>query len=70
MDDKKWDDNDIFCVSLSVFQPRHEIRSVLKQFHPYVFSTDVDNDPRAAYFRQAEYGMYIRMALLALVVGK
>jgi aspartate carbamoyltransferase catalytic subunit len=25
---------------------------------------DVDNDPRAAYFEQARYGMFIRMALL------
>ena len=31
---------------------------------------DVDSDPRAAYFRQMEYGMYVRMALLALVLGK
>lgn len=31
---------------------------------------DVDSDPRAAYFRQIEYGMYVRMALLAMVVGK
>ena len=30
----------------------------------------VDNDPRAAYFRQMENGMYIRMALLAAVLGK
>lgn len=27
-------------------------------------STDVDNDPRAVYFEQARYGMFIRMALL------
>jgi carbamoyl-phosphate synthase/aspartate carbamoyltransferase/dihydroorotase len=33
-------------------------------------STDVDTDPRAAYFRQMENGMYVRMALLALVLGK
>ena len=33
-------------------------------------SVEVDSDPRAAYFRQAEYGMYIRMALLALVLMK
>ena len=26
--------------------------------------TDVDNDPRAAYFRQMENGMYMRMAVL------
>jgi len=31
---------------------------------------DVDADPRAAYFRQMENGMYIRMALLAAVLGK
>jgi aspartate carbamoyltransferase catalytic subunit len=31
---------------------------------------DVDKDPRAAYFRQMENGMYIRMALLAAVLGK
>ena len=33
-------------------------------------STDVDKDPRAAYFRQMEYGLYVRMALLAMVLGK
>ena len=33
-------------------------------------SRAVDKDPRAAYFRQMEYGMYVRMALLALVFGK
>ncbi|MGO3018054.1 MAG: aspartate carbamoyltransferase [Anaerococcus sp.] len=27
-------------------------------------STDVDNDPRALYFKQAKYGMYVRMALI------
>lgn len=33
-------------------------------------SVEVDSDPRAAYFRQAENGMYIRMALLATVLGR
>ena len=33
-------------------------------------SMEVDNDPRAAYFRQMEYGLYTRMALLAMVLGK
>lgn len=32
-------------------------------------SIEVDNDPRAAYFKQAKYGMYARMALLALILG-
>ena len=27
-------------------------------------SVEVDDDPRAAYFKQAQYGMYIRMALI------
>jgi aspartate carbamoyltransferase catalytic subunit len=30
---------------------------------------EVDDDPRAAYFEQAEYGMYIRMALIASILG-
>jgi len=33
-------------------------------------STDIDDDPRAAYFRQMEFGLYVRMALLAMVLGK
>jgi aspartate carbamoyltransferase catalytic subunit len=33
-------------------------------------SPDFDKDPRAAYFRQMEYGLYVRMALLAMVLGK
>lgn len=27
-------------------------------------STEVDKDPRAAYFKQAQYGVYVRMALI------
>ena len=27
-------------------------------------STEIDNDPRACYFRQAEYGKYMRMAII------
>ena len=27
-------------------------------------STDIDDDPRATYFKQAEYGVYVRMALI------
>jgi carbamoyl-phosphate synthase/aspartate carbamoyltransferase/dihydroorotase len=32
-------------------------------------ATEVDSDPRACYFRQMENGMYVRMAILALVMG-
>lgn len=27
-------------------------------------STDIDDDPRAVYFKQAQYGVYVRMALI------
>uniref|UniRef100_A0A915HUT8 CAD protein n=1 Tax=Romanomermis culicivorax TaxID=13658 RepID=A0A915HUT8_ROMCU len=33
-------------------------------------SPEFDSDPRAAYFRQAENGLYVRMAILAIVAGK
>lgn len=32
-------------------------------------AAEVDQDPRAAYFRQVTYGMYIRMALIASLLG-
>ena len=32
-------------------------------------SPEVDSDPRAAYFRQAENGLYVRMALLKMLLG-
>ncbi len=33
-------------------------------------ATEVDTDPRAYYFQQAKNGLYIRMALLALILKK
>lgn len=33
-------------------------------------SPEVDSDPRAAYFRQVQNGMFLRMALLAAVLGR
>jgi aspartate carbamoyltransferase catalytic subunit len=33
-------------------------------------SLDVDTYPGAAYFRQARNGVFVRMALLAMVMGK
>ena len=32
-------------------------------------SVDVDDDPRAAYFKQAQYGVYVRMALILTLLG-
>ncbi|KAJ9563009.1 hypothetical protein OSB04_008169 [Centaurea solstitialis] len=40
------------------------LESVLKS----LITVDVDADPRAAYFRQAKNGLYIRMALLKLLL--
>ena len=32
-------------------------------------AVEVDDDPRAAYFKEAEYGMYARMALMCKLLG-
>ena len=32
-------------------------------------SVDVDKDPRAAYFKQVQYGVYVRMALILTLLG-
>ena len=32
-------------------------------------SVEIDSDPRAAYFRQVQYGVYVRMALILTLLG-
>lgn len=32
-------------------------------------AVDVDSDPRAAYFKQVQYGVYVRMALILTLLG-
>ena len=32
-------------------------------------STDVDNDPRAVYFKQVQFGVYARMALIMTLLN-
>lgn len=32
-------------------------------------SVDVDNDDRAAYFKQVQFGVYVRMALILTLLG-
>ena len=32
-------------------------------------SVDVDDDPRAVYFKQVQYGVYVRMALILTLLG-
>jgi len=62
---------DAFVVNPEVMKPARDRMIVM---HPLPrlteISHDFDDDPRAAYFRQMEYGLYVRMALLAMVLGK
>jgi carbamoyl-phosphate synthase/aspartate carbamoyltransferase/dihydroorotase len=62
------------CAGLYVVTPQLMRKAKRKMIvmHPLPrideISTAFDSDPRAAYFRQAEYGMYIRMALLMMIL--
>jgi aspartate carbamoyltransferase len=60
-----------FVINPTVMQAAKDVMIVM---HPLPrvgeISMDFDEDPRAAYFRQMEYGLYVRMALLAMVLGK
>ncbi len=60
-----------YVIDLEVMS-RARSESILMHPLPRVgeIAMEVDADPRAAYFRQMEYGMFVRMALLALVLGK
>jgi aspartate carbamoyltransferase catalytic subunit len=31
---------------------------------------ELDSDPRAAYFRQMKYGLYVRMGILVAMIGR
>ncbi|MCW3992237.1 MAG: aspartate carbamoyltransferase, partial [Candidatus Bathyarchaeota archaeon] len=45
----------------------------LRVMHPLPriteIATDVDDTPHALYFTQMKHGIYVRMALIALVLG-
>ena len=62
---------DVYVIDPAVMQAARQNMIVM---HPLPrvteISMDFDDDPRAAYFRQMEYGLYVRMALLAMVLGK
>jgi aspartate carbamoyltransferase catalytic subunit len=62
---------DAFIISPETLQ---SAKSDMVVMHPLPrvgeITMEVDDDPRAAYFRQMEYGLYVRMALLAMVLGK
>jgi aspartate carbamoyltransferase catalytic subunit len=75
---ERFDDPDVYETVKNAYVINPDLMRNAKQemilMHPMPrlteISMDVDDDPRAAYFRQMEYGLYIRMALLALVLGK
>lgn len=50
----------------------HNAKPGIRVLHPlprkFEISPEFDGDERAVYFKQAENGLYIRMALLALVL--
>ncbi|XP_068658983.1 aspartate carbamoyltransferase, chloroplastic-like [Aristolochia californica] len=54
------------CKMLNVLQKHAVIMHPLPRLDE--ITVDVDEDPRAAYFRQAKNGLYIRMALLKLLL--
>jgi len=60
-----------FIINTDTLQRARE-RMIVMHPLPRVgeIAMEVDEDPRAAYFRQMEYGLYVRMALLAMVLGK
>jgi len=60
-----------YTIDASVMSKAKE-KMVLMHPLPRVgeISSEVDSDPRAAYFRQMEYGVAVRMALLGMVMGK
>lgn len=64
----------IIDVSYSVTaEDMKRARSDMVLMHPLPrvgeIPTELDSDPRAAYFRQMKYGLHVRMALLAEMLG-
>jgi aspartate carbamoyltransferase catalytic subunit len=75
---ERFDDPDEYDRVKSAFVVNPEVMKQAKRemivMHPLPrvseISMDFDDDPRAAYFRQMKYGLFVRMALLAIVLGK
>lgn len=75
---ERFSDEETYKQACGMFVVTPEVMNKAKRkmivMHPlprvFEISKEFDSDPRAAYFRQAEYGMYVRMALLAMILGK
>jgi len=75
---ERFEDPEVYEKVKSAFVISPDVMKAAKKdmivIHPLPRVTEIsmefDDDPRAAYFRQMEYGLYVRMALLAMVLGK
>ncbi len=60
---------DVYCLDKSKMK---KAKSDLCVLHPLPrvdeIAIEVDDDPRALYFKQAKYGMYVRMALILTIL--
>jgi hypothetical protein len=52
----------------STQHPTHKTTTINQNHNHQKIATEVDGDPRAAYFRQARNGLYIRMALIKMAL--
>ena len=55
-----WEKGPLFVKEMLVLHPLPRVNEI---------SVDVDNDPRAAYFKQVQYGVYARMALILTLLN-
>ena len=64
---------DAFLITPALLTRLHA-KSTLRILHPLPrvneLSAELDQDPRAAYFRQMKHGMHVRMAIIAALLGK
>jgi len=63
----------LYRITPSLLKP-DKVKSSLRVLHPLPRVNEIDpaldKDPRAAYFRQMRYGLFVRMALLALILDR
>ena len=64
---------DEFIITPELLTQLHA-KSTMRILHPLPrvneLSTKLDDDPRAAYFRQMKHGLHVRMALIACLLGR
>lgn len=70
-DEEYFAQKDVYCLDKAKMAKANKNLIVL---HPLPrvdeIAIDVDDDPRAMYFKQAKYGMYVRMALIMTMLEK